>query len=452
MGGAPASAKQPVDQLFRGPHTLRFRHEWLWFWVCLLFAPATAGLIGKLLRSPFQASEIGIIIAIAVVYVTLSRGRLLGTSVRAHERQFPELFAVIVRCSQKLGMRVPHVFVREDVLVPITAMGLGEPYTIVISSLWLRHLDDKELEFLVGCELGHIAAGHTRISSLFSASGKENALVALIFGAWLRRTEYTAGRIGLLCCRSMEAAVRAIYAISFKELKGQVQHEAFLEQRHAIQADPSLAMGEWLGETPYAVNQITELKRFAQSSAYAFWSEQIDRRALASSPVPGAPERGLNASLYLRSLAVVVDAVVAGAIGASGALVVHVTASKSDLDLALRQLKADPGSVEALRWLAAHTSLVGPDLASLAGVILFMIYSALMVALIGRTCGMLVFDLRVVRKNGKPAQALRSVWRYLLALVSFVTVVPVLVGLVSGFWLHERLSGTRLSRSGPASF
>lgn len=438
----------PAREMFRGPHSLRFRGERAWFWADLLFAPATVGIVGALVHSPFQWSQIGIIIAVAVVYVTLARGRLLGTSVRVHEGQFPELFAVVERCARQLGMRKPQVFLREDPIVPITAMGLGEPYSIVISSSWLRHFDEKELEFLIGCELGHIAAGQTRISSLFSASGRENPLVALVFGAWLRRTEYTAARVGLLCCRSIDAAVRAIYATSFRDLKGEVRHAAFIEQRLAIQSDPSLAMGEWLGETPFAVNRLKELEHFAASANYAQWAERIDRY-LASGAAESLPaDEPVKASLYLRSLAFAIDAIIVAAIGASGALVIHVTTNKGDLAEAVRELDADPATVALGHWLASHGSMAGPDLAPVAGILGIMLYSAVMVALIGSTCGMLVFDLRVVRNDWTAAKAVRAIARYALALVSVLTIVPVLVGAVSGWWLHERLSGTRLVRGG----
>ena len=438
----------PATQMFVGPHSLRFRGERAWLWIDLLFAPATVGIVGSILHSPFRMSELGVILVAAVVFVTLSRGRLLGTSVRVHEGQFPELFAVVERCSRELGMRAPQVFLREDPIVPITALGLGEPYSIVISSSWLQHFDEKELEFLIGCELGHIAAGQTRISSLFSASGRENPLIALVFGAWLRRTEYTASRVGLVCCRSIDAAVRAIYATSFRELKGRVRHAAFVEQRLAIESDPSLAMGEWLSESPYAVNRMKELERFASSADYAYWRGQVDEW-VASGTRPEAPvHKPSKASLYLRSLAFLVDLIVVGAISASGAFVVNVTTNKNDLAGALRELDADPKTASLGHWLATHVSITGPDLAQVGVVAEVMLYSALMVAIVGRTCGMLVFDLRVARKDFSPPKAARAVWRYLLALISAVTVVPLLVGLFFGVWPHELLSGTQLVRDG----
>ena len=240
---------QPGHDLFKGPHSLRYPSERRSFWITLLFAPITAGVVASFLHSPFRLSEIGLIIVLAMVYVTIARGRLLGTSVRVTERHFPEIASVVYRCCAMLGMRMPLVFVREDFLVPITAMGLGEPYAIVISSEWLRHLDDDELAFLVGCELAHIAAEHTRVSSLFSASGRENPLVALIFGAWLRRTEYTADRVGLLCCGSLEVSTRAIYATTFRELKGRVDLRAL--STSGVRLKPThRSLWGMAGETP----------------------------------------------------------------------------------------------------------------------------------------------------------------------------------------------------------
>lgn len=440
----------PAHALFRGPQSLRFRSESLWFWIDLFFAPVTVGMVGAVLHSPFHISEVGLFVVIAMVYVTLARGRLLGTSVRVHDKQFPELFAVVHRCAGMLGVRMPSVFLREDVVVPITAMGLGEPYAIVISSEWLQHFDEDELEFLIGRELGHIAAGQTRISSLFSASGRENPLVALVFGAWLRRTEYSADRVGLLCCRSIDAAVRAIYATTFRALKARVDRSAFIDQRRALETDPSLAMGEWLSEMPYAVNRLKELDRFCVSENYAHWKSELDRRRPWQPAAPADIGEPVKAGLFLRSLSFVVDAIVVSAIAASGSFVARVTAPATTAT-GLLQLSGDPDAKQVAQWLLTHKSLVaastGPTV-GFVGLVAIMLYSAIMVAILGRTCGMLVFDMRVVRNGRKPVGPLRSAWRYLVGLLSFATVVPVLIGLFTGMWPHERLSGTQLVRGG----
>src|SRR5579864_3341594 len=170
-------ARQDGSDLFAAGHSLRWPTERRAFWLTLFFAPTTLAIVGLIIREQFSAPQIAFLIVVAMVYVTLSRGRLLGTSIRAHDRQLPDLHAVVERCARLLRVPLPHVFAREDLFVCITGMGLGQPYSLVLSSQWLPHLEEDELTFLVGAELAHIAAGHTRISSLFSASGKENPLV-----------------------------------------------------------------------------------------------------------------------------------------------------------------------------------------------------------------------------------------------------------------------------------
>src|SRR6202163_4238550 len=263
------------ESLFTGRESLRWRGENRALWLTLIFAPATVGLVGYVLRQELTGQQIAFLIVAAMVYVSIARGRLLGTSIRLHDRQLPAVYAIVDRCARDLGMRTPHVFVREDQFACVTSMGLGEPYSIIVSSTWLSHLDDQELAFLVGRELGHIAAGHSRITSLFTASGKENPFISIVFGAWLRRTEYTADRIGLLCCGSIEAAARAIFTCSFRQVSKKVDYAAFIDQRVEVQSDPTLKLGELLGQEPYATNRLRQLETFAASPLYRDWRARL---------------------------------------------------------------------------------------------------------------------------------------------------------------------------------
>ncbi|MDP9111385.1 MAG: M48 family metalloprotease, partial [Candidatus Eremiobacteraeota bacterium] len=184
-----------MNSLFTGPGSLAYPGERLAFAVTLLLALPTAGLIGFFLHQEIGLSQVALLIVVAMVYVTLSRGRLVGSSVRIHEAQYPAIFAAVKRCAAVLEIPMPLVFVREDFYNPVVALGFGEPYSLILSSSWVEHFKEDELDFMVGRELGHIAAGHTRFTSLLSANGNENAVVALVFGAWLRRSELTCDRV-----------------------------------------------------------------------------------------------------------------------------------------------------------------------------------------------------------------------------------------------------------------
>ena len=257
-----------MESLFNGPGSLREPSETLAFWLTGLCAFPAALLIGYVLHESIGASQVALFIVIAMVYVTLARGRLLGSSVRIHQTQYPRVFAIVRGSCAALEIPMPMIFVREDNYVPAVALGFGVPYSLVLSSHWIELFSDDELTFMIGRELGHIAAGHTRFHSLLSVNGSENPLISLIFGAWLRRCALTCDKVGLLCCGSLDSAIRALGVASFHEFGRRVDYQAFAEQQAEIASDSVLRWGEWLSAEPYATQRIAALKRFIVTQAF----------------------------------------------------------------------------------------------------------------------------------------------------------------------------------------
>lgn len=283
---APISAEPP---LFSGPFTLRDPYERIAFWLTAICALPAALLIGYVLHESIGASQVALFIVIAMVYVTLARGRLLGSSVRVHDLQYPRVFAIVKRACAALEIPMPLVFVREDNFVPAAALGFGEPYALVLSSHWIEVFRDDELAFMIGRELGHIAAGHTRFLSLLSVNGKENPLISLIFGAWLRRCTTSCDKVGLLCCGSLDAAIRAIGVAEFHEFGRKVDYEAFARQSADIESDSISRWGTWLGSEPYATTRIGALRTFMTSNAYAVATQWFARERGEEPPAIAAP-------------------------------------------------------------------------------------------------------------------------------------------------------------------
>jgi Zn-dependent protease with chaperone function/uncharacterized RDD family membrane protein YckC len=444
------------ESLFKGRESLRWRGENRALWLTLFFAPVTVGLAGYVLRQQLTGQEIAFLIVAAMVYVSIARGRLLGTSIRLHERQLPAVYAIVERCARELGMRTPHVFVREDQYTCVTSTGLGEPYSIVVSSAWLPHLDDQELAFLVGRELGHIAAGHSRITSLFTASGKENPFISVVFGAWIRRTEYTADRVGLLCCESIEAAARAIFTCAFRQVSKKVDYAAFIDQRIEVQSDPTLKLGELLGQEPYATNRLRQLETFAASPLYSDWRARLSaERELApqrSAQSSATPESGARvekpalAGNWVRAAAFCLDWIIVSAIVSSGTELSADTGGGSGAKhLATSDMSTFTFQQFIFHWLNTHMPMLQSALPDAVGFTAVFLYAALLVGLVGRTFGMMVLGLRVVRPDYRRVGAGRALWRYFVVFCSLVTVLPML-GFLWRPALQDRFTGTRVVR------
>ena len=245
---------------FRGPESLRVRGESRTFWGTLASLPITIVVLGWIFQHQITWQQLGLLLVVAMVYVSFARGRLLGGGLRVHEGQFGHIYAVVEECARMLRLPTPHVFVRDDPFVPVVGIGTGDPYAIVFSAQYVEHFADDELRFLIGRELGHIAAGNTKYTSLLSSNGRENGVIAIAFGAWLRKIDYTADRVGLVCCGSLEAAQRAIAVTSFHAIGRKIDLGAFAEQLKELRAEPSLRLGEWTASTPYATNRVAALQ------------------------------------------------------------------------------------------------------------------------------------------------------------------------------------------------
>ena len=448
--------------LFQGPASLRDPAERIAFWLTLIFALPAAGALGFVLHESVGLSQVALFIVVAMVYVTLARGRLLGSSVMLHEAQSPRVFAIVKRACAALEIPMPYVFVREDYNVPAAALGFGEPYALVISSHWVEHFSDDELAFVIGRQLGHIAAGHTRYLSLLSINGNENPFIALIFGAWLRRCELTCDKIGLLVCGSLDAAVRAIAVCSFHHFGRNVDLAQFAEQAREIGGDSVLRWGEWLGAEPYATKRIYWMRRFIASQQFAMTEEWFLREIAAEPPALPAPGTTMVvksdcAGWWRRLTAFAIDAVlVLAIIGALQGLDLFQQASSDEPVKAVASASSDsdetitiPKSGITVKVPAKEAkdhnraSNIVQAIHAAMFPIGVSIYLFVLVAVAGQSFGMMITGLRVVTLDYRRPGIFQVFARYATSFFLWPLIIC-LSPFTRHIMLHDLLSGTRM--------
>lgn len=433
-----------ASPLFIGPNSLRDRRERLAFVLTLLFAFPIAGLIGLALHENVGVPTVALFIVVAMLYVTLARGRLIGSSVMIHEAQYPRVFEIVKNACARLDIAMPLIFVREDNYVPVAALGFGEPYSLVLSTHWIEHFEDDELAFAVGRELGHIAAGHTRFLSLLSVNGNENPIISLIFGGWLRTCSHTCDKVGLLICGSLDAATRSIVIANFHSFGRHISTQQFTEQGREIASDGVLRLGEWLGGEPYATRRIAGLKAFWGTPKYEAAHAWIERDIPEEPPklataISARVTRADCAGMWRRVWAIIIDSALVG----SAVLVFADAGGHSPFGAIF--------SDKDMKMFATH-SMEHNVLASIiqyafsGPLVVTAIYLWLLVGIAGQSFGMMITGLRVVRPDFRPPGLLRSLWRYLIALFLWPFIV-LLSPFMPRLMLHDRWSGTRLIRA-----
>lgn len=205
------------------------------------------------------------------------RGQLLGQAVKVGPKQFVRLYNTAQHCANVLSVPVPQIYVANSPVVNAYTFGTEDESFIVLHSALVDALDEKELQFVIGHETGHIQNKHvvygtammilTQTVGLVLGPLVEPALVAL--RSWYRRAEITCDRAGLLCSRSLDSGVSSFMklAIGSRRLYEEMDVEEYLAQMEE-NAGSIGRFTEFFATHPFLPKRIQALRAFADSELY----------------------------------------------------------------------------------------------------------------------------------------------------------------------------------------
>lgn len=143
---------------------------------------------------------------------------LLGQSLRVKRSMAPALFRALDKSSEMLGMQQysKEVYVQNDPQMNAScALESDEKVLLTFSSAILKAMNQPELEFIVGHEMGHALFDHHALpTNGLMQSGEISAKDALKLMAWSRRAEISADRAGLYVCGDVGSAVQTFVKLS----------------------------------------------------------------------------------------------------------------------------------------------------------------------------------------------------------------------------------------------
>ncbi len=151
--------------------------------------------------------------------------------IRVDERQLPDLHARVRSAAGRLGLaELPELYVVNGggLLNAFATKLLSRRYVILLSDLVDHCEDQRQLDFVIGHELGHLAAGHLRWN-LFLLPYR---LVPWLGAAHARACEYTCDRCGLVAADDLEQAMRGLVVLAAGgRIAARVDLAAFTAQR-----------------------------------------------------------------------------------------------------------------------------------------------------------------------------------------------------------------------------
>lgn len=252
--------------------------------------PGDRAVLTKLEKAKLATSMISKVVDLQVRQSELE---LLGGGLHVTKKNMPEAYKIFGETCETLGLKhTPELYLGELPVANAFAVGADKAYINITSELFFR-LEEPEIRFMFGHELGHIICGHTKYKMLvrlmtglgfdiLGPLGKAASLAMLPFQPlmmlWSRRSEYSSDRAGLLACQSLNAAASFFLKICGLPLNyyGKVDPMSIFDQADDFQktidrslTDTFFASASVFNAThPRAIDRVTELKKWIDDGMY----------------------------------------------------------------------------------------------------------------------------------------------------------------------------------------
>jgi len=187
----------------------------------------------------------------------------------------PEVMQLVGRAKERLQVEPVQVFIVHNNTLNAYTFGMGSPKAIVLHSSLFQLMDQDELQFIIGHELGHVDLGHTWLNTLIGgmagipSSFSTAAILELAFRSWNRACEFSADRAGVLACNNPSKAITALIKL---EAGGDARTQAGILraiQRIESEDDDLLNnLSELLATHPMIVKRIEQIREFTASNNY----------------------------------------------------------------------------------------------------------------------------------------------------------------------------------------
>ncbi len=208
-----------------------------------------------------------------------------ANALRVTERQYSRIHGLYQEVLETLDSPKEYpLYVSQTPIANAGAYGMDEPF-VILNSGTVQLLDDDEISFILGHEVGHIESGHvlyrTMMVLLLQLAGLGFPLVGLAARAvlmalleWSRKSELSSDRAGLLAVQDADVAMRAMMKMAGGGANEDLSLPEFIHQAEEYReggdvADHVFKVLNLLGVThPFWVLRLSEIRAWIESGEY----------------------------------------------------------------------------------------------------------------------------------------------------------------------------------------
>ena len=210
-----------------------------------------------------------------------------GEGINITEESLPQMYHELVRSCEVLGIKDIPAYSTDWFYGPYHFSNGETHRRIVMMSGSVDLFTEAEMAFVLGHELGHMACGHKPYHMLLetfympfvndAAFKAWASIIKLPLLEWYRISDYTADRMGLLCCQDINSALSTMIKKAGlpKKCYGNIDIESFIDQARHFDEDLTGTMDKVVkilsirsAEFPWLVVRAGKLLEWYESDEY----------------------------------------------------------------------------------------------------------------------------------------------------------------------------------------
>lgn len=235
-----------------------------------------------------------------------------ANAVKVSEKQFPHIYSLYKDVCKTMDPEEEYdLFISQTPIVNAGAYGMDKPFIILNSgTLWL--LNDDEISFILGHELGHIMSDHVlyrtmtvlliQLASMgFPVVGLAARAVLVALLEWYRKSELSSDRAGLLTVQDPEIAMMAMLKMAGGIPNGGKWDTEYSLDEFIVQAEEYRSGGDVADQVykvlnlmatthPFYVLRVSEIRDWIEGGDY-------DRIIRGEYPRTGDPDPAIQDDL-----------------------------------------------------------------------------------------------------------------------------------------------------------
>jgi len=229
--------------------------------VALVFGIILSAIIG-IIASTLNPYIFALLLVYGLLMIKLHQANYMGNAIKVYEGQFGDLYDTFKEFCFALGISRASLYIRQDPALQAETLGIST-CTVILTSSMVEQMNKRELAFVIGHELGHFKAGHTKLLSFINPLGGNNSFASIIFGFWQRKTEYSSDRCGLALTKDVNSAISTMLKLAVGgNLYEKLDIDSYIKQLKMTESR-TLKLSEMiLASHPYTSNRIKSIMRY----------------------------------------------------------------------------------------------------------------------------------------------------------------------------------------------